>query len=100
MKWICEIVRDFDGTYYANMTDENGYVSGLPEYVNYKTLIDGVEEKTGRCLPLCKHLKFKNIGRKGYAIIQACFPHPEGSCISYTGENIELLYQATKEWGK
>ena len=92
MKWFCEIVQDFDGTYYANMTDENGLVKGLPEYVNYKTLTAAIEQTTGRQILKHKDLHFKQSGRKKYAYINACC---EGCAnIEYTPQNLTRMKSA------
>lgn len=88
MKWFCEIVKDFDGTYCANMTNENGMVRGLPENVNYKTLCNGIRATTGISLVPCKYLKFKQHGEKKYAYVQNCFESLEGCCMTYTPENM------------
>ena len=62
-----EIVRDFDGTYYANIVKNNELVDGLPEYVNYRTLKQAIRDKINfQILPL-KALKFERLGRKQYA---------------------------------
>lgn len=62
-----EIVKDFDGSYYANV-NYNGYsVLGLPEYVTYKELKRAFAEKIGYKLPNLAELSFKSYGRKYYA---------------------------------
>jgi len=94
MKWFCEIVKDFDGTYYANMTDENGLVKGLPEYVDYRTLSNAIKQQTGRQIVSRKYLKFTRLGRKQYAYINACFPSEEGCCMTYSTENMEKVKNA------
>ena len=70
-RWICEVVRDFDGTYYANMTIEGKSVDGLPEYVDYKTLKEAIKNKTGIEILKCKDMIFEKFGRKYYALIDA-----------------------------
>ena len=94
MKWFCEIVQDFDGTYYANMTNEKGRVDGLPEYVDYKTLCNGIKKITGISFVPRKSLKFKQYGRKKYAYVQNCFSSEEGCCMTYTDENIAKVKAA------
>lgn len=44
-KWTCEIVKDFDGTYYANLCISGELIKGLPENVDYKTLIESIKNK-------------------------------------------------------
>ena len=65
-----EIVRDFDGSYYANISDADGdQFRGLPEYVTYKELKKVVKEAIGVKLPALRSLTFKKSGRKQYATI-------------------------------
>ena len=88
MKFYCEIVQDFDGTYYCNLTvggkDSSGVwhepslVHGIPEYVDYKTLLQSIREVTGICLVPRKCLKFKQMGRKKYAYVDGTQHIPEG----------------------
>ena len=88
MKWFCEIVQGYDGTYYANMTTENGKISGLPDNVDYKTLCDGIRKVTGISLVPRKSLKFKQAEYKKYAYVQNCFPSEEGCCMTFTATNM------------
>ena len=90
MKWMCEVVQDFDGSYYANMTNENGAVRGIPEYVSYRELREGIRSVTGISLVLRKALRFKQIGRKKYALVQNVYHHPQGCCVDYTDENLKM----------
>lgn len=61
-----EIVKDIDGSYYANV-NYNGYtVWGLPEYVTYKELKKAFKEKIGYTLPNLSELPFRSYGRKYY----------------------------------
>jgi hypothetical protein len=88
MKFYCEIVQDFDVTYYANMTeggtDSNGVwhepklVEGLPVNVTYKQLCEGIRKVTGVSMVQRKYLKFKSMGRKKYAYVDATQHIPEG----------------------
>ena len=64
-----EIVRDFDGKYYAYLRKDATVVLGLPEYVDYKTLRKYAEYCSIR-LPQLKDLKFCRTGRKAYARIE------------------------------
>lgn len=66
-----EIVRDHDGTYYANVFIDGEWVSDLPEYVGFKTLKAAVRKATGVLLPKLKEMKFKRFGRKEYAHLTA-----------------------------
>ena len=50
-KWFLEVVQDFDGSYYANLTVNAMPVKGLPEYVDYNTLKKAIKEKTGIDIP-------------------------------------------------
>ena len=73
-KWCAEIVQDFDGRYYANLTIDSNLIGGLPEYVAYETLKEAVFERTGIRLPAISQLDEKywlNVGRKKYAYIDA-----------------------------
>ena len=70
-KWTCEIVKDFDGTYYANLCISGELIKGLPENVDYKTLIESIKNKTGITMLKCKDMIFEKLGRKRYAYIDA-----------------------------
>lgn len=65
----CEIVRDFDGTYYANLTWHGNYIP-LKENVSYRELRKECKEKGYDILPNLSKLIFEQYGRKGYAHIQ------------------------------
>lgn len=69
-KWTCEVVQDFDGSYYANMY-VNGKRVDLPEYVDYTTLRSAIREKTGIEILLRKDMIFEKEGRKKYALLDA-----------------------------
>ncbi len=66
-KVAIEIVRDFDNTYYANITIGDEPVLGLPEYVSYTTLKKAVLAEVGIPLPNVSMLNFQRLGRKEYA---------------------------------
>lgn len=90
MKWCIEIVQDFDGLYYANMTTggkdsagvfhEPHHVTGLAEYVNYKTLSESIKHITGVSIPNRKSLFWFGKGRKRYAYIDATQHRPGKDC--------------------
>ena len=68
INYTFEIVRDFDGTYYANVHNElDEHFRGLPEYVTYKELNKAVKEALGVTLPALIDLHFEKSGRKRYA---------------------------------
>ena len=63
-----EIVRNFDGSYYANLTDTNGYHHTLSaEYINYNKLKNLCRAEYGVELPPRASLKFEKHGRKDFA---------------------------------
>ena len=62
-----EIVKDHDGSYYANLTINGRLVAGLPEYVPYRRLKAEIKEYYGIELPRLKDLELKQFGRKWYA---------------------------------
>ena len=64
-----EIVRDHDGTYYANVTKNGEYINGLPEYVDYNTLKTAIADHTGVILPPAGCLHFEKLGRKSYSTV-------------------------------
>mgnify|MGYP001312239469 CR=1 FL=1 len=66
-KYDVEVVRDYNGLYYANMFKNGERVTGIPEYVNYRTLKKEIEHLTGFSILPMKTLKFKRVGRKQYA---------------------------------
>lgn len=67
IKLVCELVRDFDGTYYANISVDGNRVSDLPENIDYRTLKKAIKEQYRVELPLVKDLVFQRIGRKSHA---------------------------------
>lgn len=68
-KWFLEVVQDFDGSYYANLTIDAIRVNDLPEYVDYNTLRNAIKEKTGIEILKKKDMIFQQNGRKKYAYI-------------------------------
>lgn len=75
--WYCGIIRDFDGTYYANLVIDGQYIFGLPEYVNYRTLHSTIKQRTGIELPPVSHMYFCKSGRKQEAIIDGTRTRPD-----------------------
>lgn len=65
-----EIVKDHDGSYYANLTIAGRLVAGLPEYVPYRKLKAEIKEKYGIELPTLKNLELKQFGRKWYVNLE------------------------------
>ena len=63
-KWFLEVVQDFDGSYYANLTIDAIPVRDLPEYVDYNTLKNAIKEKTGIEVLKKKDMIFQQNGRK------------------------------------
>lgn len=63
---IVEVVKDIDGSYYANVNYNDYTVLGLPEYVTYNELKKAFKEKIGYTLPNLSELKphFRNYYRK------------------------------------
>lgn len=68
-KWFLEVVRDQDGTYYANMILGGKRVEGLPVHVNYNTLREAIRQKTGVEILKKRHMKFQQSGYKKYAYL-------------------------------
>ena len=66
--YFCEIVRVFDGTYYANLYYNNVYVP-LKEYVSYRELRKDAKEKGYDMFPNLSELNFERYGKKEYAYI-------------------------------
>lgn len=62
-----EIVKDFDGTYYANMSIDGDIKGDLPEYVSYRKLKAAIKKQYGIELPNVGALTFEKLGRKQYA---------------------------------
>ena len=63
-----EIVRDFDGSYYANLYDANGNGYSLSEeYTDFRTLKTLCKKEYGIYLPNLSQIEFENHGRKSYA---------------------------------
>ena len=70
-KWFLEIVQNYDGTYYANMTINGAIVRNLPESVDYDTLKREIRQRTGIEILKRKDLNFQQRGGKKYAYIDA-----------------------------
>ena len=81
-KFFCEIIQDFNGKYYANLTIGGKLFSGLSEYVNYNALKKDIQNKTGIVIPMRKSLIFQQSGRKKYAYIDATQPCVKGSIVT------------------
>lgn len=64
----CEIIRDFDGTYCANLAINGDPVQGLPGNVAYRDLKAAVLKEAGVQLPDVGSLRFTKMGRKQYAM--------------------------------
>ena len=69
-----EIVRDFDNSYYVNMSINDVSVLDVEEYVSYNVIKKQVQEKYGIVLPFVKDLTFTKWGRKAYSQLL------EGTC--------------------
>jgi hypothetical protein len=83
-KWFCEIIQDFDGSYYCNLSISGNLIDGIPEYVDYRTLSEGIRKRTGICIPKKKSLIFQQEGRKKYAFIDATQFLETGCVITLT----------------
>jgi hypothetical protein len=57
-RWVCTIIKDSNGTYYADMYINGDMVKGLPEYSDYKTLKEAIKNKTG--ITILNHILFFN----------------------------------------
>lgn len=60
-KWICTVVQDADGKYYANMDIDGVEVIELPEHVDYKTLREAIKNKTGISILMKKDMIFERL---------------------------------------
>lgn len=71
MKFHCEIVKDFNNVYYANVCiDDGDLLQDLPEYVAYTTLRKAIKDKTGVTIPYVREIKFEKCGRKQYGYFE------------------------------
>lgn len=52
-KWSCTVIKDAYGKYYAELIIDGCDVKGLPRHVNYKTLKEAIQQKTG--ITILKH---------------------------------------------
>jgi len=68
-KFFVEVVQDRDGKYYANMIVDGKPVTGLPDHVDYNTLLEGIRQQTGVVILKHKDMKFEQFGGKKYAYI-------------------------------
>lgn len=71
MKFQCEIVKELDNSYYANVGID-GYCleQDLPEYVGFSTLRKAIKNATGVTIPFVKEIKFEKAGRKQYGYFE------------------------------
>ena len=76
-KWTCEVIRDFDGSYCANMAIDGEIIDGLPEYVDYNTLKLAISTKTGIEILKFKDMLFEKLQRKSYAFIDNTQPRSD-----------------------
>lgn len=65
-----ELVRDFNGLYYVNLSIDGVLVKGLPEYISYRELKSAVKKQCDITLPKLSDLKFEYTGHKWYATKQ------------------------------
>ena len=65
MRYKCEIIRDFDGKYYANLYIGE-WISSLTEYISYQTLKSALSERD-IMIPKFSDLIFQQMERKSYA---------------------------------
>lgn len=70
-KWFIEVIQDFDGSYYANLTIDGDLINDLPIHVNYNTLKKAIKNQTGIEILKRKDMIFHQYGRKKYAYIDA-----------------------------
>lgn len=66
----CEIVKDFNNVYYANLWVRDDLFTDLPEYVAYSTLRKAIKDKIGVTIPYVKDIKFEKCGRKQYGYFE------------------------------
>lgn len=66
-----EIVRDFDGLYYANIWVDGVFQSGIKEYVGYKELRRSIRDALHVDIGRASDLLFVPFGgRKAYAAVE------------------------------
>ena len=68
-RYLIEIVKSPDKSYYVNLSIDGSLMVGLPDYVPYRTLKAAVKEKYGIELPNVRTLEFNKVGTKHYARI-------------------------------
>lgn len=69
-KVFVEIIKERDGTYRANMTQNGTLVTGIKEYVDYRTLKKSIENATGFEILKQKDLFWSTFAGKQYTAIQ------------------------------
>lgn len=71
MKWFLEMVQCTDGSYYANLRINNVMITDLPEYVDYNTVKNAIENQYCITILLRKDMKFEKgcSGGKKYAYL-------------------------------
>ena len=65
MRCKCEIIRDFDGKYYANVYIGE-WISSLTEYISYHKLKSALSDR-GITIPKFSDVIFQTMGKKSYA---------------------------------
>ena len=65
MRYKCEIIRDCNGKYSANLYIGE-WISSLTEYISYQTLKSSLSER-GIMIPKFSDLIFQNMGKQSYA---------------------------------
>lgn len=68
-KWFVEVVKDVNGKYHANMMVDGKVVEGLVRDVDYNTLREDIQEKTGKEILKKKDMQFWPYGRNEYAVL-------------------------------
>lgn len=94
-----EIVRDFDGSYYANLYDANGNGYSLSEeYTDFRTLKTLCKKEYGISLPNLSQIEFENHGRKSYAYTSTETPQISTEASKSVNVSVEEEKEAeTKE---
>lgn len=93
-----EIVRDFDGSYYANLYDANGNGYSLSEeYTDFRTLKTLCKKEYGVCLPNLSQIEFENHGRKSYAYTSTEKPQISTGTAETVNVSVESVENEKRE---
>jgi len=79
-RWYCNIIKNSDNKYYANMQIEGKNVYDLSIDVDYRTLSKEIEDKTGIRILKCKDMIFEKLSDTEKVATIDCTQYRNGDC--------------------